>query len=1025
MTLNLLLTREDIPEDVKREINQTISEQKKTEKELIKTKKRLEYLLKSGPAIIYSCEPWGDYHKTYMSENVEEVLGYNAKEFLYNHNFWFSGVHPEDRQQAMSSFSKISESGFYSEVYRFQHKNGTYRWMLEEANLIQDEQGDPLEIVGYWTDITLQKKAEELLRDEKENFFNILNSTNDAIYIINSDYKIKFINTATEKEFGSVEGKKCYEYFNDFPEPCSWCTMEKVINGETIRRERTLPKNQKTYEMIDTPYKNSEGSISSLAILREITSRKQIEEALKESEERWRSLVENSSDFIVIVDQNGIIQYINRVLPELTMEEVIGKPMYAFQPLNSQKKHKNVLKRIVQTGRTETLEVAGTGPGDTISLYETQFIPIKKNNLVKSVILETKDITKRKQMEKTLKQSEEQYRSLIANIPVVTWISDHNGNTTFISSNIEEVYGFTPEEIYQSDNQLWFGRIHPDDIDHVKESYESFFSRYSSFDEEYRIQRKDGQWIWLHDKALIVYEKDRTAFAYGVFSDITNRKEAEEALRKSEEKLRNLIEQSTDGIILANEDGTVIEWNKSMEKMSGWKKEEVLGKYAWDVNFMMTRKEFKTSEHYNRDKTIFLDLLKKGETYTNLQMVEAKIVTPKGNKRGIQYQIFPIKTSDGFMIGSILRDLTEWREMDRAKRESEVRLRAFMDSAPDSIFLLDSKLNIIEVNKSALEKWNLTKNEIIEKPIAELRNRLRDQSDFEFAKQILQLTEVISMGEEFDEEFVVSHPKYGEGYISVKAFKVGSGLGIISRDITEQKQAELVRVELEQRRENFIYMASHELRTPLTVISGYCDFLTKHDRFIDQERRNKIYSAIKSNINRLERITEDVTQVAQIEKDQFQLFKQKIDLCEFLSSSMDQYNYLLGEQFEDRGCVKVLSIIINADPDRLHQVLENVISNALKHTSKDTRKIVVKTELVKGNLQIAISDNGAGIKPENLETIFEQFVSYQTEYAAGGTGIGLYLSRKIVEAHGGTIRAQSKGPGHGTTFIIELPLKNP
>ncbi|MFX0209432.1 MAG: sensor histidine kinase [Candidatus Hodarchaeota archaeon] len=246
----------------------------------------------------------------------------------------------------------------------------------------------------------------------------------------------------------------------------------------------------------------------------------------------------------------------------------------------------------------------------------------------------------------------------------------------------------------------------------------------------------------------------------------------------------------------------------------------------------------------------------------------------------------------------------------------------------------------------------------------------------------------------------------------------------MSRDITSQKQANFVRRELEQRRENFIYMTSHKLRTPLTVISGYCDFLEKHDQFIDHERRDKIVSIMKSNINRLERLTEDVAQVAKIEKDQFQVFKQEIDLCEFLSKNLDSYNQLLGDQFTFQSCDKEHSITIAVDPDRLQQVLENVISNAIKHTHKEKREITVEIELQSSNVQISISDNGAGNDPKHLNTIFEQFISYQTEYAAGGTGIGLYLSRKILEAHGGTITAQSEGSGYGVTFIIELPRKS-
>ena len=141
-------------------------ERKRIEEELNKTKLRLEHLLTSSPATIYACKPKGDYQTTFMSENVKEISGYEAQEFLDNPKFWENAIHLEDRQHATASFYKISENDFYSQVYRFQHKNGAYHWLLEEANLIRDDQGKPLEIIGYWTDITKLKQTEKALKKQ-------------------------------------------------------------------------------------------------------------------------------------------------------------------------------------------------------------------------------------------------------------------------------------------------------------------------------------------------------------------------------------------------------------------------------------------------------------------------------------------------------------------------------------------------------------------------------------------------------------------------------------------------------------------------------------------------------------------------------------------------------------------------------------------------------------------------------------------------------------------------------------------
>ena len=127
-------------------------------------------------------------------------------------------------------------------------------------------------------------------------------------------------------------------------------------------------------------------------------------------------------------------------------------------------------------------------------------------------------------------KSERKYRTLVNNIPDVVWTSDQAGNTVFLSPNLEKVYGFTPAEVYSGGEALWFGRIHADDRERVNEAYTAFFSQSGIFDIEYRIQRKDGEWIWLHDRAMGTYAIDGVTYADGLFSDITARKRTEETV---------------------------------------------------------------------------------------------------------------------------------------------------------------------------------------------------------------------------------------------------------------------------------------------------------------------------------------------------------------------------------------------------------------------------------------------------------------------------------------------------------------
>jgi|GEM_PF-1111116 len=136
-------------------------------------------------------------------------------------------------------------------------------------------------------------------------------------------------------------------------------------------------------------------------------------------------------------------------------------------------------------------------------------------------------LTNLKEM-KALVNSQERYRLLVENIPDIIWTTDRSGNTTFVSPQVEKIYGYTQNEIYEAGNRLWFGRIHPRDVDGIKESFESLFTSNKTFDIEYRLRKKDGSWIWVHDRAIRIYEKEGVQYAEGVLTDITGKKRIEQ-----------------------------------------------------------------------------------------------------------------------------------------------------------------------------------------------------------------------------------------------------------------------------------------------------------------------------------------------------------------------------------------------------------------------------------------------------------------------------------------------------------------
>jgi len=251
---------------------------------------------------------------------------------------------------------------------------------------------------------------------------------------------------------------------------------------------------------------------------------------------------------------------------------------------------------------------------------------------------------------KQIKESEEKYHSLVTNIPDVIWTTDCEGNTSYISPNIKDIYGYSPEEIYKDGERSWFGRIHPEDVGSIDKAFKDLFEKGAMFDVEYRIKRKDGEWIWLHDRSLATYEKDGIMCADGIFTDITKRKQAEEELKESEKRFRSLFNANRDGYIIVRGNGEVLNANPVMLEMMGYSIDELKMKNFWKFT-----PEKWVEKEKNEQGTL---LLERG--YTDLY--EKEYIRKDGSVFPIEVQAYILEKGediDSTRIGGFVRDITE------------------------------------------------------------------------------------------------------------------------------------------------------------------------------------------------------------------------------------------------------------------------------------------------------------------------------------------------------------------------------
>ncbi len=347
----------------------------------------------------------------------------------------------------------------------------------------------------------------------------------------------------------------------------------------------------------------------------------------------------------------------------------------------------------------------------------------------------------------------------------------------------------------------------------------------------------------------------------------------------------------------------------------------------------------------------------------------------------------------------------------------EMATESILANVSDFLFLVDSEGTIQRVNQAALNTLGYDEDELVNHSITKVL------SNEKFIKE--ELIDRISIVQDIEIDIKVKEGKVIPTSLSTSLVHDSSGIkGIVylMRDISDRKRMQIERRTLEEKRASFIQITSHELRTPLTAIQGYTELIQNQADTESRENLGNYLQIISRNVNRLKRLIEGVSTLGQIERGVFQLDRQEIDFNNLFMEVMQTYQIFLGPQLQIQSNIGGAPLNIEGDTIRLHQVLDNLMENAVKHTSPQERAIIVTLEALSQNLQVQVTDNGAGIDPINLERIFEPFTAFSTQFASGGTGIGLFLARTLAEAHGGSLIASSKGRGKGTTFILELPI---
>jgi PAS domain S-box-containing protein len=753
----------------------------------------------------------------------------------------------------------------------------------------------------------------------------------------------------------------------------------------------------------------NEKVIGYIGTMTDITERKLAEEALFESEERYRVFINSTNDMAFLKDSQFRYMLINRTNAEFFGKdeiEIIGKSDLDLMP-------KRAAYRCLESDNmalsSDSVVVNEEYIGEKI--YESRKFKVHLSNGMFGIGGYIRDITEKKLAEKALRKSEEKYRTIFENVQDVFYQIDLDGIIIEISPSVEKYIGYKREEIIGKSADLFYAS---------KKEREYFINtileRKEIADYEIIFKSKSGKFINTSVNAHIYYDSNGKSLGIeGSLRDVSERKKSEEALKESEERYRILIETMHDGVIQVDNEDKIQFVNNCMCEMLGYTYNELIGKVSIDTIVFEEDKEIVMEKNRLRLEGIS-------------DIYEIRGVKKSGDIIWLSISGAPIGNKNGKVIGSVgfLSDITERKHAE----EEIIKISQAIKQSPVVIIMTDVKGIIEYVNPKFTEVTGYNPEEVIGKKPNILKSGDMSSNGYKL------IWDTIISGKDWVGEFH-NKKKNGELYwenASISPVKNSNGkithFLAIKEDITEKKQKEIELInakekaeESERLKSSFLANMSHELRTPMVGILGFAELMK--DLAESSELKDFADNIIKSG-KRLMETLNLILDISRIEADRMEIKLSEINIVHLTSEVYK--NYIKEAEKKNIKIIFKSSedvIMAKVDERMLWESVNNLINNALKYTKRGGVTIEILKKIVNkdNKVLIKITDTGIGIPKESINTIFEEFRQVSEGYSRGfeGTGLGLTVTKNFIEKIGGTISVESD-LGVGSVFTIELPV---
>jgi PAS domain S-box-containing protein len=366
--------------------------------------------------------------------------------------------------------------------------------------------------------------------------------------------------------------------------------------------------------------------------------RKRAEDALRESEARWRTLMENTPQLILTINRTGEILFVNRTFQGFNREKMFGKSIYSYIPGTDNAKKQETLQMVFSERSAASFETSiSRGDGDE-GWFSCNISPVVDGGRVDMAIFNATDITDRKRAEAALRESEELYRRAIEAAGAVPYYRDHQNNSfRFMGAGIFNISGYSNEEITPDiwdsliEDGFMLGQASGISLKEALKLVQA--GKLKVWQCDYRIRTRDGRIRWVYDSSLELPGPDGISRgSIGIMQDISSRKLVEDALRQSEFKFRSIVEQLSEGFALVEENGRILEWNPALEKMLSLEFQDVVGSDFMDIMARLTPPDLVRKSILRKKREAFNAALKTGKSILFEQPTEIVMVTASGSQ---------------------------------------------------------------------------------------------------------------------------------------------------------------------------------------------------------------------------------------------------------------------------------------------------------------------------------------------------------------------------------------------------------